>query len=250
MHKIFLPSKNSLIVYQILAHIALVSMFVYGTFTEWAIAVALYFFMATIGGTVTYHRLLSHKSFSSPKWFEYFGSIVAAIGGNGSGITWVAIHREHHRFTDTEKDPHSPLHKGLFDIQFLSMCEVPNIRYVPDLLRSKFHQWVHANYWIINIVYIGIVCLIDPFALVYAYFVPTLFVWHAGSFINTVNHTIGYQSTKTNDNSTNNIFTGILVSGEGWHNNHHAAPASPQFGKKWWEFDLGWQVIKLIQKNP
>jgi stearoyl-CoA desaturase (delta-9 desaturase) len=73
-------------------------------------------------------------------------------------------------------------------------------------------------------------------------------MWHAGSFINTVNHMLGYKTNTIKDSSTNNFFTGYLVSGEGWHNNHHAAPADAQFGKKWWEFDLGWQVIKLVRK--
>ncbi len=84
--------------------------------------------------------------------------------------------------------------------------------------------------------------------MIYAYFVPTLFVWHAGSFINSVNHTLGYKNFETKDNSKNNLVTGYLISGEGWHNNHHAKASDPQFGKRWWEFDLGWQIIKLVRK--
>lgn len=245
----FSSSKYSLIVYQILAHIALLGLIIYGTTTYWAIAVLLYFFFATVGGTVTYHRLLTHKSFIAPKWFEYFGTVVGSIGGNGSSLGWVAIHREHHRYTDTAKDPHSPWHQSIFRVQFLSMCELPNIRYIPDLLRSKFHQWMHNYYWIPNLIYIALLYFIDPFAVVYAYFVPTLMVWHAGGLINTVNHKLGYQTHTTGEHSTNNWFTGIFVSGEGWHNNHHARASDPQFGKKWWEFDLGWQVIKLVKKD-
>ena len=245
----FSASKKSLIAYQILAHIAFVVMCIFATPAQWLTAIAIYVVLATVGGTVTYHRLLSHRAFVAPKWFEYLGSILGAIGGNGSAIAWVAIHREHHRFTDTERDPHSPLYKSFFRVQFLSMCELPNIKYAPDLFRSKFHMWIHTNYWILNMCYALAVALIDPFAIVYAYLVPTLLVWHAGSLINTVNHVIGYRNNETKEYSTNNVFTGYLVSGEGWHNNHHAAPADPQFGKKWWEFDLGWQVIKLVRTN-
>lgn len=244
----FASTRNTLIFYQILAHLALAAMLIYGSLAQWLISLAIYFVIVTLGGTITYHRLLSHKSFVAPKWFEYLGTFCGALGGNGSSIGWVAIHREHHRFTDTENDPHSPLHKNFFMIQFGSMCELPNIRYVPDLLRSKFHMWIHNYYWIPNIIYVILVGLIDPFAVVYAYFVPTLMMWHAGSFINTVNHMLGYKSNTTKDASTNNLFTGYLVSGEGWHNNHHAAPADAQFGRKWWEFDLGWQIIKLVRK--
>lgn len=244
----FTVSKKSLIVYQILAHLAFVYMLFTASSIQWIVAITIYFFMVTVGGTVTYHRLLSHRSFDSPKWFEYFGSILGSLGGNGSGIAWVAVHREHHRYTDKEKDPHSPLHKSIFKIQFLSMLDTPNMRYVPDLLRSKFHTWIHVNYWIINFAYVAILYYIDPYAVVYAYFVPTLLVWHAGSAINTVNHLLGYRSNETKDHSTNNFVTGYLVSGEGWHNNHHAFPNDPQFGKRWYEFDLGYELIKRIKQ--
>lgn len=224
-------------------------MLFYGTLHQWLITFAIYFVISTVGGTVTYHRLLSHKSFNPPKWFEYVGTLIATIGGNGSGIAWAAIHREHHRFTDQEKDPHAPKYQGFFKVQFLSMMDTPNIRYVPDLLRSKFHTGVHHYYWLINLAYVVIVALIDPYAVIYAYLVPTLLVWHAGSAINTLNHTLGYRSYETKDHSTNNLITGYLVGGEGWHNNHHAEPANPQFGRKWWELDFGWLIIKMLDKN-
>lgn len=245
----FTLTRNSLVVFQILAHLSFFILLYYGTLAQWAIAVGLYLFFATIGGTVTYHRLLTHRSFKAPKWFEYFGTVVGSIGGGGSSLGWVAVHREHHKFTDVEKDPHSPWYKGFFRVQFMSMFEVPNIRYIPDLLRSKFHMWMHHYYWLVNLIYITLICLLDPFAIIYAYFVPTLFVWHAGSFTNTVNHSLGYQNFDTGDRSTNNLITGYLIAGEGWHNNHHARASDPQFGKKWWEFDLGWQVIKLVRKD-
>ncbi len=244
----FNASRTSLIVYQVLAYLSLIVFVFYGTFEQLLIAIGLYFFFATIGGTVTYHRLLSHRSFECPKWFEYFGTIIGCIGGSGSSLAWVAIHREHHRFTDQEKDPHSPLFKSIFRVQFLSMMEEPNPRYVLDLLRSKFHYKMHQYYWMPNLIYIAFLYWLDPFAVIYAYFVPTLFVWHAGSFINSVNHTLGYKNFETKDNSKNNLVTGYLISGEGWHNNHHAKASDPQFGKKWWEFDLGWQIIKLVRK--
>jgi stearoyl-CoA desaturase (delta-9 desaturase) len=69
-----------------------------------------------------------------------------------------------------------------------------------------------------------------------------------GSFVNTINHKYGYRNIKTSDNSVNNIILGYLSSGEGWHNNHHATPSNPKFGKKWWEFDLGYYIIRAIKQ--
>ncbi len=246
----FTVSKKSLVVYQVVAHLAFVWAILNGSTHLWAISLLLYLLFATVGGTITYHRLLSHKSFKSPKWFEYFGSILGALGGNGSGLAWAAVHREHHRFTDTEKDPHAPEYKGFFRVQFLSMLDEPNIKYVPDLLRSKFHVFVHKNYWLINLAYIAACYILaGTDGIIFGYFVPTLLVWHAGSSINTVNHRLGYRNYETKDWSTNNFVTGLLVSGEGWHNNHHAQPANSRFGHKWWEFDLGYLIIKLVQKK-
>jgi stearoyl-CoA desaturase (delta-9 desaturase) len=221
----------------------------YGTLIQWTVSFGIYILISTVGASVTYHRLLSHKSFNPPHWFEYIGTILSTIGGIGSSITWVAIHREHHRYTDQKKDPHSPKFNGIFRVQFLSMLDKPNIRYVPDLMRSKFHIWMHRYYWIVNIVYVVIIMLLDPFAIVYAYFVPTIMVWHGGSLINTLNHLLGYHNYEIADDSTNNLITGYLVGGEGWHNNHHAEPANPNFGRRWWEFDLGYLIIKLVDQK-
>jgi len=245
---IFSPTKNSLLVYQYVAHAALIYLIFTGTWIEWLICAVLYFFKVTIGGTITLHRLLSHKSFVAPKWFEYFGSFLAATGGNSTTIGWVALHREHHRHTDTELDPHAPKYFGYIRVQFRSMTRLPKIKYVPDLLRSKFHVHLHTYHWAYSIGFAAILALIDPRAVMYAYLVPSLLVWHGGSLINSLNHSpMGYRNYDTKDLSVNNFVSGILVSGEGWHNNHHAQPGNPQFGHKWWEFDLGWQIIKLIR---
>jgi len=245
----FSLTSQSLIVYQIIAHVAFIFAIYYGNLHNWLAAFLVYAVLATVGGTITYHRLISHRAFKSPKWFEYLGCILGSLGGNGSPLAWAAIHREHHRFTDTEKDPHSPLFKSIFRIQFASMLDKPNLKYAPDLLRSKFHLALHKYYWAINFLYIIITYLMFGFTgVLFGYLVPTLLVWHAGSLINTVNHLYGYTNHKLTNSSTNNLFTGFLVAGEGWHNNHHANPADPCFGKKWWEFDLGYQIIKIIKK--
>lgn len=242
----FAPSAKTLIAYQIIAHLMLVLACFTLTPFQWIISFLLYTAFATVGPVVTYHRLLSHKSFKCPAWFEKLGSIIGCIGGISSPLAWVAIHREHHRFTDTEKDPHSP-ENGWLKVQFGSMLHRPNLRYVPDLLRSKFQIKLHELYWVVNIAYLLTLSFFGLSAVLVGYFVPTLMVWHGGSLINTVNHTFGYRSYETADKSTNHPLTGVFVAGEGWHNNHHAEPANPKFGRKWYEIDLGWYLIKLVR---
>jgi stearoyl-CoA desaturase (delta-9 desaturase) len=244
------PSVGAMNIYSFIAHIAFIYFVFTGNLQEWMIAIGVYLTGVTIGGTITLHRLLSHKSFKSPRWFECLGSMISTLGGSGvSTLAWVALHREHHRHTDQEKDPHSPVHYGYLHVQFRD-TKIPNFKYVPDLARDKFHMFIHNYYWPIVLSYVTVLALIDPRAVLYFWMVPGMLVWHGGSAINTLNHSSwGYRNYQTKDISVNNFVTGYLVSGEGWHNNHHAQPGNPQFGHKWWEFDLGWQIIKLVRKD-
>jgi fatty-acid desaturase len=247
MTNIFSVTSKSLVTFHIVAHVAFLYQIFFGSVFQWTVSLILYFVFFTLGGTIGFHRLLAHRSFKCHSFFEKLFTVLGTIGGNGSSITWVAIHREHHRYSDTEFDPHRAS-KGFFKIQFLSMLEAPSFRYVPDLLRSKFHLFLHKYYWAVNFSYLLILSILDINAVVYAYLVPALLVWHAGSFINTVNHKFGYRPFNTRDNSVNNVLLGYFASGEGWHNNHHADPSNFKFGKSWWEFDLGYYIIRAIRR--
>lgn len=249
MHR-SLKNINWLFIFQIATHLSIVPMLIAGESHHYLIAWLVFFFTGSIGMSGTFHRLLSHRSYLAPKWWEYFGTICAMLGGTGSSIGWCAVHREHHRFTDTERDPHSPSHQSWWKIQFLSMFHIPHVRYVPDLLRSKFHVNMHKYYWCIHVIYAVILYLIDPFALIYAWLVPSFILWHAGSAINTLSHTLGRQDHPTKDTSTNHWLTGIFMWGEGWHNNHHHSPMNWKFGEKWWQIDITAYVIKLLRFKP
>lgn len=239
---------NWLFVFQMLAHMSLVPMIMHGAWYHWAIAVFVYFVTGSIGMSGTYHRLLSHKSYTAPRWWQVFGTVAATLGGTGSSIAWVSVHRAHHRFTDTERDPHCPHHQGFWRVQFLSMFYQPNIKYVPDLLRDSFHVAMHKYYWAVHAVYAAILFAIDPFAVIYAWLIPSVILWHAGSGVNTLGHAWGWQDHAGKDTSTNHPVLGILMWGEGWHNNHHAFPADYRFGQKWWQIDITRYMIDLVKK--
>jgi stearoyl-CoA desaturase (delta-9 desaturase) len=241
---------NYLFLFQVVAHLSVIPMIAYGNITHYMLAILVFFFTGSIGMSGTYHRLLSHKSYVCPKWWEYFGTLMGTIGGTGSSIAWCAVHREHHRFTDTPKDPHSPSHLPWWHIQFFSMFHRPVPKYAADLLRSNFHLNMHKYYWTIHSVY-GLLCyLIDPFAVVYLWLFPSFILWHAGSFINTLSHTLGWQDHNTGDTSTNHWLTGICMWGEGWHNNHHNSPQNYRFGEKWYQLDVTARVIELLGFKP
>ncbi len=233
---------------QFIAHLSIILLIIYGQWYQYLMAFFVYFITSCLGMTMTFHRLLSHKSYNSPKWFYYLGTLCGFYGLTGSPIAWTAVHREHHRYTDKELDPHSPLHKSFISIQWLSMFETPKVRYVPDLLRDKFQVFLHKNYFYIHTCIAITLLLIDPFMLVYLYLVPAAILWNAGSFINTLTHMFGYRNYDTKDNSKNLFLLGFLMWGEGWHNNHHASPTNSQFGEKWWEIDIGGFLIRKLFK--
>lgn len=241
---------NYLFLFQIITHISVIFMLMWGSWQHYLAAFVVFFFTGSIGMSGTYHRLLSHKSYLAPKWWEYFGSLCGTIGGTGSTIAWCAVHREHHRFTDTDRDPHSPHHQPWWKVQFFSMFHEPHVRYVPDMLRSRFHLHLHKNYWLVHGLYAVACWTYDPFAIVYLWLFPSFILWHAGSSINTLSHMVGWQDHESKDTSTNHWLTGIFVWGEGWHNNHHATPTQMNFGEKWWQIDVTYYVLKLLRFKP
>lgn len=244
--------KSSLFFFHILTHLSVIPMILFGDWYHWVLAIIMYFVYGCLGVAITYHRLISHKSFIAPKWFIKLGMLSGTLCGVGSSIQWTAVHRNHHRFSDTTDDPHNP-HGGLknfLKMQFLTMLVPSNHKYVVDLLRDPMHVWFHKHYWKIHLVFACILVLIDPFALVYAYLFPCFVFWHVMSALGTFAHVrnFGYQNYETKDQSTNLWFLGWFTFGEGWHNNHHAKPADYKFGRKKYEVDLGAFIIDLIKK--
>jgi stearoyl-CoA desaturase (delta-9 desaturase) len=237
-----------LFVFQLLCLVATAILLVYGTVWQWTVAFGVYAITGSVGASATYHRLLSHRSYQASVWWERFGTLAGTLGGVGSSLTWVAIHRAHHRWVDTERDPHSPRHKGWLSVQFLIMFNQPNLRLVPDLLRSKFHGHMHNYYWAIHAGYAACLLLIDPMAVLYAHLVPAAMLFHAGGLINTMGHSVGWQDYPGKDSSVNNPVLGVLVWGEGWHNNHHADPANWRFGHHWWQIDVAGYLIRMVKK--
>jgi fatty-acid desaturase len=130
------------------------------------------------------------------------------------------------------------------------MYNYPNVKLVPDLLRSRFHLFMHNRYWEIHATYALVCFLIDPFAVVYAYLVPCCLIYQAGGLINNWGHSWGWQDHTGKDTSRNNPILGYLVFGEGWHNNHHHDPKNWKFGQKWWQLDLPSYLIKIVRKTP
>lgn len=230
----------------ILAHLSLIPMILYATWHDYIIGFFIYFIMACLGITMTYHRYLSHRSWKCPKWFEIFGTLCASYSLAGTSLGWVAVHREHHRFVDSDRDPHGPSSKGILSVHYLSQFHQPSVIYIRDLLRSKFHLLIHKYYKYVHLMIISLFLLFYPWGLIYLYLFPNFLIWNLSGLVNTAGHLIGYRRYDTKDNSRNNPILGYLVFGEGWHNNHHYQPASWSFSRNIFELDIGGILIKLL----
>jgi len=212
--------------------------------------------VGSLGVGLGYHRLLTHRSFKAPKWLEYTLTTFGTMAIQDDAPKWVATHRIHHQFVETEKDPHSTkpgffwAHMGwILKGTAQDHDEATLKRYVPDLLKDKFHVLL-AKYYYIPLVLSGFVLFaIGGWELVlWGVFVRVVVGWHTTWFVNSLTHFVGKRPFETNDDSTNNWFVALLTFGEGWHNNHHAFPTSARHGLKWYQFDMNWLTIRLFKR--
>lgn len=231
------------------------------SFTGWFLVFYLYH---GLGITLGYHRLLTHKSLKVPRWLMYFIVSGGYLGLMGSPIVWVAVHRQHHQKSDQPGDPHSPregfmhaLSGWMFkmkDVQSQDELE----RQVPDLLENPFfkvlgadHEPYQAQLCLgISIAFrVLIFFLLGPIALAANILATTMIFWST-QLVNAACHlpSLGYRSFETYEDSRNVWWVGILALGEGWHNNHHAIPKSARHGLSWFEVDVTWYAIWLLEK--
>ena len=171
---------------------------------------------------------------------------------------WAAIHRKHHAKCETAEDPHSPQHYGLprvlFGGVFLYVKEAYNEQTMTQYGHGTPDDWLerhiyakHPGYGILLMLIIDIVLFgIVPGALIWGIQMIWIPFWAAG-VINGVGHFVGYRSFACDDASTNLIPWGIFIGGEELHNNHHAFATSAKLSNKWYEFDIGWMYIRVLE---
>lgn len=242
-------TTKKLMYFHIMAFFSLPLFFIFSNTIDYILAFIVYFLMAGLGQAITYHRLLSHKSFTAPRWFFLCGNLFTTFAGVGSGLGWAANHLKHHRFSDMEKDTHSPHYQSKWQIWTSSMASEVDMKYAASLIKNETLIWFHENYWKIHGTYLALLLGFYPFGVISMYLAPASITWLITCSVNIYCHIYGYRNFDTKDKSTNNLLIGYVTTGEGWHNNHHKYPGSYTTQIKWWEIDpLGW-IIKLIGKD-
>ena len=235
-------------------HILFISVFFISNI-EWyyfLITFLSYVIIGKIGGEIGFHRLFAHRSFKTTKAKERVLLILGSLNFVGSSLSWCGVHRIHHKTADTDKDPHSPYFNKLWKVWLIVWKPfVVSPKNISDLIRDKWHLFIHNNYFVLSYTIIILLAFIDYKFLLFGIIIPSVIQFHVGAYlIDIVCHKYGYRNYDILDKSRNNIFVNIITGGSGLHNNHHAKPGNPYFNHKPGEFDLPGLVIKyLLIKN-
>lgn len=227
------------------------AVYIGGSAQEWLLSLVIYFLYACVGVAVTFHRYLTHGSFDMPKWREYIMAFFGHLAGTASAIAWVATHIDHHRYSDTDKDPHA-LKNGVVKLFLLDYKDavIPRNKAVVRLAKDPFYKFLHNYFILLHIVWIAaLYVLFGLDAVLFGHLVPVSLVFAASAAVNVFGHKWGEARHATNDDSRNNPLVAFLTWGEGWHNTHHRFPTRVNLGEKWWELDVSWLVIKAVRSK-
>ncbi|MDQ9820928.1 acyl-CoA desaturase [Acinetobacter bereziniae] len=247
----------------IILHVACLGIFYVGVSWFAVTFMLLFYLIRMFSITAFFHRYLSHKTFQTSRIVQFVFVLIGTMSAQRGPLWWAAHHRYHHRFTDTEHDPHSSTygfwysHLGWFlnDYNFATRKEV-----VKDWLKYPELVWLDRfSLIIVLLTAVSIYALGEWLAVVYpslatsglqllvwGFVVSTVLLIHATLCINSLAHLYGSRDFETEDQSRNNLFLSIITLGEGWHNNHHYYAGSARQGFYWWQIDITYYLLKMM----
>ena len=208
--------------------------------------------------TIFLHRHQAHRALDLHPLASHFFRFWLCLTTGMVTKEWAAVHRKHHAKCETADDPHSPqiygINRVLWGGVFLYVRETHNKRTLERYGHGTPDDWLERNIYsspakvglvvmgLINVTLFGIV----PGLLVLAVQIAWIPFWAAG-VINGIGHYWGYRNWSSADASTNIFPLGILIGGEELHNNHHAFGSSAKLSNRWYEFDIGWMYIRVLE---
>ncbi len=249
------PNTVTIVAFSIFHIGAVAALFNFSWINLW-VSLAIYWLTISWGIGMGYHRLLTHRGYKCPMWFERLVTVLGASCLEGGPIFWVATHRVHHQKSDQPGDPHSP-RDGAWWAHLIWMIvgdakhsDTKGLsKYAPDLARDPFMVWLNNWHWV-PLATIGVVLWIfGGFSMVlWGVFLRVTLGLHSTWLVNSATHLWGARRFETGDDSKNNWWVALLTFGEGWHNNHHAHPVSARHGLAWYEIDMTYIQLWLLSK--
>ncbi len=212
-----------------------------------------------------YHRYFSHRAFSTSRVAQFAFAVMGASAAQRGPLWWVSHHRHHHAHADERADAHSARQHGFVWSHigwFLSREHfATRTAQVADLARFPELRFLD-RFDVLAPLALGIVLFATGAALAVLYpqlgtsgwqlvvwgaCISTVVLYHATFTINSLAHRYGRRRYATRDDSRNNLLLALLTFGEGWHNNHHHFPGAARQGFYWWEIDLTYYGLRLLQ---
>ncbi len=199
-----------------------------------------------------FHRYFSHRAFKTSRFFQFLLAFVGGMAVMRSALWWASQHRQHHARADKPGDPHSP-REGFLWAHMLWFVGKDNQPTRSELMEdfSKYPElrFLDRFEWIPVLALVGITWWIGGFAgWVWGANVSTLLLCHATFSLNSVTHIWGPAKHKVDDDSTNLFPVALASFGEGWHNNHHRFPGRARIGEAFWQIDISWYGIWLLER--
>ena len=202
--------------------------------------------------TAGYHRYFSHRTFKTSRIFQFILAVLGMTAAQQGPLWWAAHHRRHHKYSDMPEDIHSPRQRGFIwsHMQWFvaKRHKATDYERIKDFAKYPELRWLN-DHDLFFVVALGFVMYFGfgANALFYGHFLSIVLAWHITFCINSVAHVLGKRRYKTTDDSRNNLTLALLTFGEGWHNNHHHYQRSARQGFYWWEIDVSWYALKLLE---
>lgn len=230
-------------------HVALLGIFFTGMGWREAALAAFLYFLRMFAITAGYHRYFAHRAYSTSRVFQFVLAFVAQSSLQSGAVWWAAKHRDHHRYSDTERDSHSPRQHGFWFAHlgwiFHETAGKADYSRVPDLTRYPELMWLDRQRFMPGLLMGFVVWATCGWSGLFGGFIlSTVVLYHCTFFINSLAHVLGRQRYLTGDDSRNNGWLAVLTLGEGWHNNHHYFMASTRQGFYWWEVDITYYLLR------
>lgn len=235
----------------IAAHFVPLLAFVTGVTTTAVILCVTLYVVRMFFITAGYHRYFAHRSYKTNRVFQFILAAGGATAAQKGPLWWAGHHRDHHRFSDTERDIHSPQkgfwwshmgwilcdkYKGIdYEAKIKDFHQYPELRWV-----EKYNGWFPVGLALLTLAIGG------WSGLVVGFFLSTVLLWHGTFTVNSLNHVFGRRRYATTDTSRNSFILALWTLGEGWHNNHHYYAASARQGFFWWEYDISFYVLRAL----
>ncbi|WP_437925824.1 acyl-CoA desaturase [Sorangium sp. So ce291] len=217
-----------------------------------ALAAATYFIrMFAITGV--YHRYFSHRSYKTSRGLQFLLALLGTTATQKGPLWWGGTHRVHHKYSDTERDVHSPLRRGFWyahmgwwlgrEHEELDLKRIPDFAGFPEL------RWLDRYHAVGPLGMITLLFAVGGYdAFLWGYVVSTCALMHGTFTINSLAHVFGSRRYATTDTSRNNFWLALITLGEGWHNNHHHYMSSANQGFFWWEIDVSFYILRGMEK--